>query len=513
MTVTVVTSPPVDNIAPMLGPAYLTAWLKKNGCSTIQIDANILYKKGITIEQIVQKIFSTDPDIVCLYTNYINFVTTMTLCRIIKERKREIVTIVGGPNVAYLREKILKDFPAVDICVHGEGEKPIAQVINAIEKKGDLSEVKGVIFRKEGKIINTGPAEVIQDLNTLPFPDFDDVPLRDYPIGLLPIMMNRGCLRNCSFCGVGPNRVHGYYRERSADNVFQEMKRNIEKYNINKFIFFDCSVDLKIEKFMKLCDLIIENKMKASWVIHYSKNIPESQLKKLVQAGLTGMIISPESASKRISKLNKKQINIEDIEYGLLPLLPRYGIKTHFWFIVGYPGETIEDVEETYNFVKRNEKYIDVAYFTPLGLELRTDLYKHPEKYGIIKNSLKLYYPYSIYCSWKGKDKYISDLHSTYIAIKLWQKFNKWHSFPFEWETRTFMQYYVGSELLRKTVFFLLSCIPVLKMKNIYWVSPRLALWGKRFTHSDTFRVFFHDLPSGKPGAADSSNAASHELR
>ena len=90
MTVTVVISPPVDNIAPMLGPAYLTAWLKKNGYSTIQIDANILYKKGITIEQIVQKILSTNSDIICLYTNYINFATTMKLCRIIKERKREI---------------------------------------------------------------------------------------------------------------------------------------------------------------------------------------------------------------------------------------------------------------------------------------------------------------------------------------------------------------------------------------------------------------------------------------
>ena len=156
-----------------------------------------------------------------------------------KEINKNIKIIIGGPHAAITKEKLLTN-PLIDIVVPGEGEKVLSQILFSIENRGDLCNIKGIIYRKnKGSIINP-PAPPIKNLDLLSFPSqYASQVLYSYkkhtPDSFSHIMAIRGCIYNCSFCS--SPYIWGNVRFRSPENITQEILK-LREENIN-FIHFE----------------------------------------------------------------------------------------------------------------------------------------------------------------------------------------------------------------------------------------------------------------------------------
>jgi radical SAM superfamily enzyme YgiQ (UPF0313 family) len=181
------------------------------------------------------------PDVIGISSKSQNFASTCVVADLVKEIDRKTIVIIGGPHPSMVGRESLKN-PNIDVVVRGEGEVTLVELLNAIEKEKSFDKIKGIVYRKNGKIVENEPREFIEDLDSLPFPH-ETAPdlLKDfekYPISAFRnIFAIRGCPFNCFFCG--SREIWGRRcRFRSVENVIEEIK-GLEKMGLKSVNFDD----------------------------------------------------------------------------------------------------------------------------------------------------------------------------------------------------------------------------------------------------------------------------------
>src|SRR3989344_7146290 len=223
---------------PPLGIAYLASILRNRGFEVDLLDANAL---EYGLNDIISHLKNFNPDIVGLS------VTTGTLDEIkllassIKEFNKNIIIIVGGSHATSQPETVINnDF--VDYVLIGEGELVFPDLIEKISKNLKLNEIKGIAYKVDGRIIIQPPKDAIQDLDELPIPAYDLLPIEKYTSiqsskkRIMIMITSRGCPFKCTFCAV-PNVMGSKYRYLSPERVIKEIEYLKENFNIEEIHF------------------------------------------------------------------------------------------------------------------------------------------------------------------------------------------------------------------------------------------------------------------------------------
>ena len=383
-------NPPTAAVSsePLLNIAYLTAVLRKEGHIVKILDATAPYK-SFNAKEVDEQIQDFKPDFTGVTLTIQHLTDTYEYLR--KLRGNGIPLVVGGPHATALPEEVIRQ-DAADIVAFGEGEVTILELVDYFNGKKKLGEINGLCFKKDGEIITNTKRELIPDINTIPFPDFDDFPIRNYtgsddvnsnPI-FWSIFSGRGCPHNCSFCAssyVFGRRV----RLRTAKNVFEEVQSLVNKYGVKIITFQDDEILCNKKRFYEFCDIIRDSGLKLKWSIRTRiDSIDDQTLRKCLDTGMSRISFGIESTNdETLTKVRKgytvgkvrEQFKI--IETAKFPYIS-------FNNIIGFPWEREEHLKKSLEEIRNIPKSINffTVAVTPIPFP-RTDLYEEFHKeYG-----------------------------------------------------------------------------------------------------------------------------------
>ncbi|MHA1294626.1 MAG: B12-binding domain-containing radical SAM protein, partial [Promethearchaeota archaeon] len=326
-----------------------------------------------------------------------------------KEVNNDIITLAGGPHYFNMPELYLHEDSPVDIIVYGEGEQTLLEIAKKHQKnnfKENLKEIRGIIFRRNGKIITTQPRPLIENLDDLPFPAYHLVPMMRYERrnalwkGGSTIHHSRGCISECTFCScwltfskmeLANDKLikRCYWRTKSVDRTLEEIKLLEDKYKRTFMVFVDDTWNVNGKWNEEFADKKIEWGLKSKWFAFMRTDFILRDYKagifdKIVKSGLVHAIIGVERAStKDIQTMNKKGYT-SNKSYLAFQILKKYPqVFRHGTFVNGI----WEDTKETILSQAKYARKIDVDYpsFHCITPHPGTALWDEAEKEGRIE--------------------------------------------------------------------------------------------------------------------------------
>src|SRR3989338_223228 len=338
-----------------LGMAYLIAVLRKANHKVEVLDINgFRYDRS----EVENKIRELNYDMVCtggvitLY-KYLKFLTP-----VLKKYHPDKPIVIGG-NISNEIPHLLFKYTSSDILMIGEAEVTVCELADALEKSIALKKVDGLAYKENGNIIYTSPRKIIENIDNIPFPEWDLFPFETYIKNtqeveqnrrMMPMIITRGCPFLCKFC------YHSFMGEkarfRSADNIVAEMKHLKEKYNINGIMFFDDLFLLNRKIVGEMCDKMIEQKLNLKWhCLTRLEYLYEDLILKMKKAGCFSISYGLESGSQTLLDNMKKGIDLQKAKE-IYKKIKGLGLKSGGTFMLGYPGENMKTIRETVDFCK-----------------------------------------------------------------------------------------------------------------------------------------------------------------
>ena len=326
-------------------------------------------------------ILEKKPKVICIYTNLMTKIEVIKLMKILKSETYNFPKIVlGGPDVTYNIENYLK--AGADFLVIGEGEETTFELYHAIITNSDLHQINGIAFLENNQVIQTEARTKFKELNELPLPNREAISMQKYletwknnhGKSSMTISTQRGCPYTCKWCSTA---VYGQsYRRRPAHLVVEEMKMLKEKYNPDALWFVD---DVFTVSHKWLTEFHSEVKKQNAMIpfecITRAERLNDEILQLLKEIGCFRIWIGAESGSQKIIDLMDRRVDINHVKK-MIQDTNAIGIETGTFVMVGYPEETIEDIDKTIKYLKEanpTEYTITIAY--PIkGTSLYTEI-------------------------------------------------------------------------------------------------------------------------------------------
>ncbi|WP_295031067.1 B12-binding domain-containing radical SAM protein [uncultured Methanobrevibacter sp.] len=370
-------------IAPPLGIGYIAAVLRDNG-----IDVNILdaSAEDMDFKEFSEEIKNRSPDIISISALTPTINKALETAKTAKEVLPNSIIVMGGYHPTFDFEETLKnDF--VDIVIRGEGEYVLRDLVETIENNGDLREVRGIVFKEDDNIVLNPNADLIYDLDALPFPAFDLMPMDKYKLldmdtHMATMITTRGCPMKCSFCSSAA--MHGRkMRQRSVDNILAEIDFLREKYDINTIAFMDDTFTLKKSRLMEFCDKLKQKDYEIMWgCTARVDTLDEEVLKNMKESGCITVFMGVESVDQNQLDSMDKGITVPKIE-NAFKMSRKLGIRTIASVALGMPGDTKKIMNKTIKFVhKLKPNYAIYSLSTPYP---GTRFYKESFEKNLIK--------------------------------------------------------------------------------------------------------------------------------
>ncbi len=365
---------------PPMASMYLAAYVRKKGFNPKILDLDL---ENLSLDDVLKVIESSSPKVIGMTAFTSTVKTAYKLLDAIKARFNDVLTVIGGPHVTFMPDEALSH-PGIDVVAVGEGEETLYELIDAYEKGKDFSEVKGVVYKKDGQIKMTPPRPFIQNLDEIPFPARDLVDYERYRWnGVLeaPMLTTRGCTFQCQYCS-SSEMMGRRYRMRSVQNVIEEIKEVQEKYKVKDIEFIDDTFTLNMKRASEMMDALVSEKLDIRLSLSSRVNtINEELMQKLKKGGTENIYYGIESGSQRVLDLMKKGIKLEQA-VAAVNLAKKYDVKVLGSFILGYPGETPDEMNQTIKFsIKLNTDYAQYSILTPFP---GTPIYYELDSKGLI---------------------------------------------------------------------------------------------------------------------------------
>ncbi len=373
---------------PPLGICYLASVLLEKGHKVKLIDMRL---KNYGYEKLERLIKKFKPKVAGVSATSFDYPGAQQVLQFVKKISPKTITVLGGMHASLVGNELIKSLE-VDVIVKGEGEKSFPKLINCLEKERSLSYCEGVIYKnKNGEIIDKrNQAKIIFDLDKIPFPRFDLLPLEEYRAAgflELPIITSRGCPYNCIFCASW--HVHGRtYRGRSGKNVVDEIEQNIKKYRTKNFTVVDDNFNFDKKRVKEICKEIIRRKLDISWQCAQgirADRADEEVFQLMKKAGCRLVALGIESTSPKVLKAIRKGETIGTIKKAL-KAAKRAGLIVKAFFIVGAPKDNEETVKKSVEFFQKSPD-IDIPRISNMVVYPYTDLWDWVEKKGRFLNN------------------------------------------------------------------------------------------------------------------------------
>lgn len=399
--------------APPLGLGYIAAVLEKNNYEVTILDAGIenwrkinqredgIKYVGMGWDDITKRVAKENPDIVGIFIMTVDAVNAHNVARSVKEVDKNIIVVAGGPHVCVRQTEVISD-PNIDIAVAGEGEYVMLDLVQELEKENpDFTKIKGIWFKENGSIKKTEPRNPIMNLNELPFPARHLMHLdkyfkaskylqgsRNIPERGASIITSRGCPFGCVFCSIRLS-MGNFWRGRNPENVIAEIEELVEKYKVKYIGFEDDNLTLHKERIHKICDLIIEKSLnkKFTWGTPNgvrADRLDEPLLRKMKEAGCKDIIVAPESGNQWVlDNIIKKKLDLKTVE-NVVGICKKIGVISGCYFVIGNPGETLEQIEDTVRFANKMRALGSTPFCFIAWPYYGTDLYKIAKEKGYL---------------------------------------------------------------------------------------------------------------------------------
>ena len=352
---------------PPLNLMYLAAALEKDSAEVNIIDDD-LKQKGP--DKLANEISKLDPNVVGITATTASVNTALNYIDSIKKNLPNVLTVVGGSHATFLPEDTLKECKGLDVVVIGEGEETIVDLTNNYIKNGfkNLNEVKGIAYKNNGAIKRSESRELIKNLDEIPFPARHLLPFESYGTSEDEsggVITSRGCVFNCGYCS--SSLIMGKkFRGRSPSNVVDELEELVNKYKIQDIAFLDDTFMLNKRRAQSIANAIKERGLDISFVASSRVDkVDKKLLESLKQSGMATLYYGVESGSQRILNLMKKGITLKQAE-NAVKTAKNVGVDILTSFILGYPGETPDEMDKTIKFaIKLDADYSQFSVLTP----------------------------------------------------------------------------------------------------------------------------------------------------
>jgi anaerobic magnesium-protoporphyrin IX monomethyl ester cyclase len=346
-----------------LGILCLSAWLEQHDFEHEVFDSTF---SSLQAQQ--DFLLKTTPKVLGIYTN---LMTKLNVIRIINFVKQEPLLqhtkiILGGPEVRNHAPAFLQQ--GADFIVLGEGEESFRELCEHILfQKHKVSDIAGIIYRDGNEtVIKNAEREKIKNLDILPFPNRKKINLQQYfdawksrhGISSASVSTMRGCPYTCKWCS---RAVYGLsYRRRSAAQVAEELQHIQKHYDVDSVWFVDDVFTISHKWLETFTDEINKRNITLRYeCITRADRMNEEVIKLLKQSGCFRVWIGAESGSQKIIDLMDRRVDVEEVR-SMIIMAKKYGIEAGTFIMVGYPGETEEDIKETLHHLKTS----DPDYFT-----------------------------------------------------------------------------------------------------------------------------------------------------
>lgn len=370
---------------------YMAAVLRKIGVG-VKIRDYMTEKKEE--KDFIEDLQAFKPDMIVASMTTATLLDDLKTFSLAKKAKSDIITVAKGAYffAAELEKEESKMFEPMDYALVGECETLIDKLVEALNLKMDVSTLKGIIWKKEGVYISNGPADFVEDLDSIPFPARD---LMNNILYMRPdtgepqatIQVDRGCPFACTYC-LTPLISGRKLRRRTVNNILDEIKECINKYKIKNFFFKSDTFTADRDFVHKLCDEIIKDSLKIKWVANSRvKPIDLEILRKMKKAGAWLVAFGIESGNDETLRSIKKGSLVEDAVKAV-KMAKQADLRIYGFFLLGFPWETEKHLEDTFKLAKKLK--LDYYEFHICVFYPGTPIYAEALREGLFKDSLSV---------------------------------------------------------------------------------------------------------------------------
>ncbi len=378
-------------LIPPLGLCSIAATVREKGYSVEMRDYCLFPTSD---DQIIKEIGYREPRVIGIGSTTPSVSEACRLAKLIKSFYPDVHLCAGGVHASNLPGEMLNSgFDSV--CI-GEAEHSFAVLVKAVIRGFDIDSVTGVVTARSDLGQVQGQWQHIQDLDALPTPAYDLLPMEAYfrrgkTYGVMtrssrtmPILSTRGCPAACTFC----HSVTGkQVRFRSPRKVVEEIETWVQQYGIREIQFLDDNFTLMKSYALDICREIQDRKLNIRfWFPNGVRedNLDDELLIALKQAGCYALFFGLESGSQRVLDLMKKNKRPDKMQEKVM-LCKRYGFKIAAAFLFGTPGETLSEMQETIRFACSLP--LDSVNFLVVNPYPGTEIRTIAEEMGYLKHS------------------------------------------------------------------------------------------------------------------------------
>jgi anaerobic magnesium-protoporphyrin IX monomethyl ester cyclase len=371
-----VTATALSNLAtPSLGLAYLSGYARKHGYECRLADALAdgldqywpvpgypdLLGQGLTFEEAIERI-PADSEVLAFSVMFsAEWPVQRDFMTAARKRFPHALFVAGGEHITALTEYSLRDCPALDVCVRGEGEHPFVEVLDAYRLGRSMEVVSHVGYRKDGEVRVNGALPRITDLSTIPWPQWPDGYLDKFwkagkAFGIqsprdMPMLASRGCPYQCTFCS-SPQMWTTRYVLRKPDEVVAEIKHWIATYDVTAIQFYDLTAIVKKSWTLEFCQKLLDNGVRVNWSLPSgtrSEALDAETLGMLKKTGCNFIVYAPESGDVESLRIIKKKVKLDRLNDSLLAA-KRLGLVARANLLIGFPHETRGQILNTIRY-------------------------------------------------------------------------------------------------------------------------------------------------------------------
>ena len=376
-----------------LGILYVSSSLKQANVAHV-FTLNLNHAEGDCNDILKRQIEENQIDIIGTGGISGQFQEILPVFQMAKKIKPSMITIAGGGMITSDPENAMKALEVVDYGVIGEGERTVPELIVALTQNQSVHSIPGLIFHKNVTYHKTPPRAEIQDLDTVPFPDYLAFDYDKYidingevenGIKYTPvaIMGGRSCKYNCTFCF---HPTGSKYRQRSLDSIFAEIDFLVAHFNINYIALREELFASDNERVLEFCRRV--KKYDFVWSIQLRVDcVNQTIVDALTKSNCRYIFLGIESADNRILKNMRKHITIEQVE-SALKMTIEAGLKSRSTMIIGDEYETQESAYRTLHWWQKNKKFSAISLDMIIAFPGST-LYRNACKNGKISDPVQ----------------------------------------------------------------------------------------------------------------------------
>ncbi|MBU2546877.1 MAG: B12-binding domain-containing radical SAM protein [Proteobacteria bacterium] len=367
---------------PPLGLAYLAGVLRRSGFEVRVLDCVALgyddpeievepdiFRYGLSDGAIAEAVADFGPDLVGITCpQAVRLPEALAAARQVKAWSPEVPVVMGGAAVSALESDLFRHTDDVDMVVKGEGEGRLLDLLAALPGgKSELQKVDGLIYRDEGRVLANPARVVIEDIDALPLPAWDLLPMETYfrvnrnpsvhaGAGRTCLMItSRGCPHRCYYCPVhnvfGPRGPR--FRMRSIESVLSEIDLLTSRYGVEEIQFEDANFNASIERTIALSRAIGQAFPGLRWSTPHGNQtgtLTPAVMSAMRQGGCHALHLAIESADQDFLNRRKKTVRLSHME-GLIKRAKDMGFFVSTFFMIGFPEDTPERIEATIDYL------------------------------------------------------------------------------------------------------------------------------------------------------------------